>query len=57
MFYPEYFTKEDIEEFEYEYSRYLELQDPHSLASINAECQAVAQQQQEDEFSLDSILV
>jgi len=40
--YPADFTKEDIMEFEYEYNRWLDLQDPNSPESINAELQELA---------------
>ena len=56
MHYPEYFTADDIAEFEYEYNRYLDLQDPHSTASVNAECRRVAEEQQDvyyDELERD----
>lgn len=43
MIYPQYFTPDDIMEFEYEYQRICELSDPASVTSINAELQAVAQ--------------
>ena len=46
MRYPEYFNDADIMEFEYEYNRYIDLQDPTSITSINAECQRVADLQQ-----------
>jgi len=42
MNYPADFTQEDIMEFEYEYNRYLDLQDPNSAESINAELQDLA---------------
>lgn len=47
MTYPEDFTAEDIAEFEYEWERYCDLADPHSLVSINAELQRVAEEQQQ----------
>lgn len=50
MIYPEYFTAEDIMEFEYEYNLYSDLQDPYSLASINRELQVVADLQREQEL-------
>ena len=46
MNYPEYFTAEDIMEFEFEMNRYIDLADPYSLAAVNAELQTVAEQQQ-----------
>lgn len=46
MEYPDYFTAKDIMEFEYEYNRYIDLQDPYSLTSINAELQSVAEMPQ-----------
>ena len=48
MNYPEHFTPEDIMEFEYEYNRFIDLQDPYSLISVNQELQAVAQEQQQE---------
>lgn len=49
MIYPEYFTADDIMEFEYEYARYLGIeQGEGDLWAINAECQIVAQIQQEE---------
>jgi hypothetical protein len=54
MNYPEDFTADDIMEFEYEWERYCDLADPYSLASINAECAAVAEQQREAEL-IDSL--
>lgn len=53
MNYPEDMTREDIEQFEYEWERYCDLADPYSLASINAELQVVADlQRQEIDFSV-----
>lgn len=43
MFYPSYFTAQDIMEFDYEYNRINELQDPMSFAAVNAELQVLAQ--------------
>ena len=54
MTYPEDFTAQDIMEFEYEWERYCDLADPHSLAAINAECAVVADQQREAEL-VDSL--
>ena len=42
MQYPEDFTQDDIMEFEYEYERWLDMQDPQSLESVNAELQVLA---------------
>ena len=50
MQYPDYFTAEDIMEFEYEYSRYLDLQDPRSAESINAELQVIAHDELERDW-------
>jgi hypothetical protein len=50
MYYPDYFTAEDIMEFEYEMERIYALENPYSLDSINAECQVVAQEQREQEL-------
>ena len=54
MTYPEYFTAEDIMEFEFEYNLYLDLQDPYSLPSINAELQVLADQEREQRL-VDSL--
>ena len=35
-------------EYEYEYERWIDLQDPTSIVSINAECQCVAFLQQRE---------
>ncbi len=45
MLYPEYFNDADVMEFEYEYNRYIDLQEPGSLEAANAECQIVAEEQ------------
>jgi hypothetical protein len=50
MRYPEDFTAEDIMEFEYEYSLYLDLEDPYSLESINRELQVLADEQREQKL-------
>lgn len=42
MQYPEYFTAEDIMEFEYEYNRHLDREDPNSLIAVNEELQEIA---------------
>ena len=42
MQYPEDMTAEDIMEFEYEYNRYLDRQDPNSLIAVNEELQEIA---------------
>ena len=47
MLYPEDFTADDIMEFEYEYNRYLDLQEPGSIEAVNVECRIVAEKQQE----------
>ncbi len=46
MQYPEDMTREDIEQFEYEWERYCDLADPHSLAAVNAELAQLAFEQQ-----------
>ena len=45
MLYPQDFTEQDIMEYEYEYNRFVDLQDPRSLLLANAECQIVALEQ------------
>ena len=52
MTYPEDFTADDIMEFEYEWERICDLADPHSLISINAELQRVAQNPQSEPVDL-----
>ncbi len=42
MQYPSYFTAEDIMEFEHEYNRYLDRQDPNSFLAVNEELQVIA---------------
>lgn len=48
MQYPEYFTADDIMEFEYEYNRMLDIEENVGFWKINAELQLVAQKQQEE---------
>jgi len=50
MQYPEYFTAEDIMEFEYEYNRYLDRQDPNSLVAVNEELQVIAHDELERDW-------
>jgi len=47
MIYPEYFTADDIMEFEYEYNRMRDIQEGVGFWAINAELQVVAKEQQE----------
>lgn len=47
MPYPQDFTEQDIMEYEYEYNRFVDLQDPKSLLLANAECQIVALEQRQ----------
>ena len=47
MIYPEYFTADDIMEFEYEYNRLCDIQEGVGFWEINAELQVVAKEQQE----------
>ena len=42
MNYPADFTADDIMEFEYEYNRYIDRQDPRSLIAVNEELQEIA---------------
>lgn len=49
MQYPEDFTQEDIMEFEYEYNRFIDLQDPHSLVAVNEQLAEIAFEQQAKE--------
>jgi hypothetical protein len=39
-------TQAEVAEYEYEYERWIDLQDPTSITSKNAECQRVAFEQQ-----------
>lgn len=50
MQYPDYFTAEDIMEFEYEYNRYLDRQDPRSLVAVNEELQVIAHDELERDW-------
>lgn len=49
MQYPQYFTAEDIMEFEYEYNHYLDMLDPElaKIEQANVEAQLWAQEQAE----------
>jgi hypothetical protein len=51
MVYPEYFTEEDIIQFEQEYNQYLDLADPYSLANIDVK----AEKQQKIAENLDTV--
>lgn len=50
MVYPDYFTADDIMEFEYEYNRYLDRQDPNSLQAVNEELQEIAHDELERDW-------
>jgi len=51
MQYPEYFTAEDIMEFEYEYARYLDIERHEGpFWEINAELQVAADQDREQYY-------
>ena len=51
MFFPDYFTAEDIMQFEYEYARYLAIENNEGdFWEVNAELQVIAQEQQQQEF-------
>ena len=54
MHYPEYFTADDIREFEYEYNRILDIEENVGFWKINGELQLVAQKQREE---LEELLV
>lgn len=56
MTYPEDMTADDIMEFEYEYSRWLDRFLPDSLIPINEELQVVADLQREQEM-VDSLVL
>jgi hypothetical protein len=47
MHYPADMTAEDIMEFEYEYNRYLDRQDPNSLIAVNEELQLIANEERD----------
>lgn len=47
MHYPADFTADDIMEFEYEYNRYLDLQDPDSEVSVNARIDEIVEEERE----------
>jgi len=48
MIYPTSFTTDDIMEFEYEYNRYLDLENPYSFEHINAELQSVVHDEEDN---------
>jgi len=50
MNYPADFTQEDIMEFEYEYNRWLDLQDPGSTEAVNQELQEFAHDELERDW-------
>ncbi len=47
MHYPADMTAEDIMEFEYEYNRYLDREDPNSFVAVNEELQLIANEERE----------
>ena len=47
MHYPADMTAEDIMEFEYEYNRYLDRQDPNSFVAVNEELQEIANEERD----------
>jgi len=47
MRYPEWMTEQDIMEFEYEMDRFSDWFEQGSVERINAECQAVAEEQRQ----------
>jgi hypothetical protein len=51
MYYPDYFTADDIMEFEYEYNRHLDLQDPESEVSVNARINEIVEEEREMSMS------
>lgn len=55
MIYPDYFTADDIAEFEYEYNRYLDLQDPTSEAAVNARIDEIVEE--EREMSMSDLMI
>jgi len=50
MNYPADFTQEDIMEFEYEYNRWLDLQDPGSTEAVNQELTELAHDELERDW-------
>ena len=55
MHYPADFSADDIMEFEYEYNRYLDLQEPGSVESVNAELQELANE--ESSMSMRDLII
>ena len=55
MHYPADMTAEDIMEFEYEYNRYLDRQDPNSLIAVNEELQLIANE--ERDMSMRNLMI
>ena len=55
MNYPDYFTADEIAEFEYEYNRWLDLQDPDSEVSVNARIDEIVEE--EREMSMSDLMI
>jgi len=55
MNYPDYFTADDIAEFEYEYNRYLDLEDSDSQATVNARIDEIVEE--EREMSMSDLMI
>jgi poly-beta-hydroxyalkanoate depolymerase len=55
MNYPEYFTADNIMEFEYEYNRYLDLEDPYNIETINAELQSITLIEEKEYFEIPNL--
>ena len=55
MHYPADFTADDIMEFEYEYNRWLDLQDPNSEAAVNARIDEIVEE--EREMSISDLMI
>lgn len=56
MVFPDYFTEQDIMEFEYEYNRIRDIEEGVGFWEQNAECQIVAEEQRDvyyDELERD----
>ena len=50
MIYPDYFTQQDIMEFEYDLNKIIDIERGEGFWLQNAECQVVAQEQREQEL-------
>ena len=55
MIYPDYMTQQEIMEFEYDLNKIIDIERGEGFWLQNAECQIVAQEQQEAELAQRSV--